>query len=447
MPSVVDNLAVKKVCVDDFAIRKRFSYGTVMVDFETHRIIDMIPSRDVKEVTNWLRKFPNIEVVSRDGAQIYASAANGAHPGVMQVSDRFHLIKGLSEVIEKYIMRSYPARLEIPAVTVQTNEIKQLLDINNRSKRIRFAHEQKHSGMTANEIALILHCTPKTIEKYLNIDPDTVKDRVIVREKHHLLATKQKQSDVEEARRLACEGMPIEQIAKELHHTYKTIQNYLNPDYSIVDGHYNVRIPNKLAPYEEKVKKLRSQGMTYTKIHKIICEEGYDGTVASLRMFIQKEKIRSSESKIEEINSDYQPKEYVQRRSLIQLIYKRIDAIYTISKEQLEQVLKTYPLLAELYVTIKEFYEIIYSKHSDRLEHWLDSLEKFDIPEMQTYVNGIRKDIQAVQNGIDYVYSNGLAEGSVNKIKVIKRIMYGRNSFELLKAKVLFYEKFHCSIN
>ena len=54
MPSIVDNLSVRKVCVDDFAIRKRFSYGTVMVDLETHRIIDLIPTRNTEEVRAWL---------------------------------------------------------------------------------------------------------------------------------------------------------------------------------------------------------------------------------------------------------------------------------------------------------------------------------------------------------------------------------------------------------
>ena len=62
-------------------------------------------------------------------------------------------------------------------------------------------------------------------------------------------------------------------------------------------------------------------------------------------------------------------------------------------------------------------------------------------------MNGIRQDIVAVKNGIAMQYNNGLAEGSVNKLKVIKRIMYGRNSFELLKAKVLLHEQFCCEIN
>ena len=114
MPSIVDKSSVKMVCVDDFALRKRFSYGTVMINLENHRIVDMIPSRDTNDVCNWLKTFHNIEVISRDGAITYASAATNSHPDVIQISDRFHLIKGLSEVICKYIFREFSARVEIP---------------------------------------------------------------------------------------------------------------------------------------------------------------------------------------------------------------------------------------------------------------------------------------------------------------------------------------------
>ena len=72
MPSIVDKSSVKMVCVDDFALRKRFSYGTVMINLENHRIVDMIPSRDTNVVCNWLKTFHNIEVISRDGAITYA---------------------------------------------------------------------------------------------------------------------------------------------------------------------------------------------------------------------------------------------------------------------------------------------------------------------------------------------------------------------------------------
>ena len=78
-----------------------------------------------------------------------------------------------------------------------------------------------------------------------------------LREKHL-----SKEEFIKEAREMALAGYPIEQIASQMHRAHKTIQNYLNPDFSVTNGHYNVRIPGKLAPYENEVIKPRSQGLT-----------------------------------------------------------------------------------------------------------------------------------------------------------------------------------------
>lgn len=444
MPSIVDKASVKKVCVDDFALRKRFSYGTVMVDLESHRIIDMIPSRESIDVSRWLATFPNIQIVSRDGASTYSSAATDSHPEAVQVSDRFHLIKGLSEAINKYIIREFPARVEIPLTELISDEMAALYNTANRALRIRFAHKKRKEGLTVSDIALLLHSSPTTIRKYLAIPEDEIpKDRAVSRERQHQLAWQQKQQEVDEARRLAGDGYPIGQIAAMMHHTYKTIQNYLNSDYRVTDGHYNARIPGKLAPYEKDVIELRSQGLTYPQIHTLLCEKGYTGSVASLRMFMQKER-----SRMREQDEQGKPQsEFIQRKSLCQLIYKKLEDVATITAGQYGQALETYPLLSTLYSLVKEFHTAIFSQKPEKLDAWIESAKKHDIPELQSFVVGILKDLTAIKNGIIYSYNNGLAEGSVNKIKVIKRIMYGRNSFELLKAKVLFHELFHCEFN
>lgn len=100
-------------------------------------------------------------------------------------------------------------------------------------------------------------------------------------------------------------------------------------------------------------------------------------------------------------------------------------------------------MLGQLYAMLKDFHRIIFSQKSDELDEWLIKSSKLNIDEINTYVSGLKNDLEAVKNGIHYKYSNGLAEGSVNKIKLIKRIMYGRNSFHLLKAKVLLNECFY----
>ena len=106
-------------------------------------------------------------MISRDGAQIYANASEKSHPGVVQVSDRFHMIKGLTEAMTKYIIREFPTRLEIPAVSTNSEEHVKLIDQRNHVDRVRFAQTKKAEGMTVNEIALLLHSSVKTIQKYL----------------------------------------------------------------------------------------------------------------------------------------------------------------------------------------------------------------------------------------------------------------------------------------
>ncbi len=326
-----------------------------MVALESHRIIDMIPSRESIDVSRWLATFPNIQIVSRDGVYTYSSAATDSHPEAVQVSDRFHLIKGLSEAINKYIIREFPARVEIPLTEAISDEMAALYNTANRALRIRFAHKKRKEGLTVSDIALLLHSSPTTIRKYLAIPEDEIpKDRAVSRERQHQLARQQKQQEVDEARRLAGDGYPIGQIGTMMHHTYKTIQNYLNSDYRVTDGHYNARIPGKLAPYEKDVIELRSQGLTYPQIHTLLCEKGYTGSVASLRMFMQKER-----SRMREQDEQGNPQsEFIQRKSLCQLIYKKLEDVATITAGQYGQALETYPLLSTLYSLVKEFQTI-----------------------------------------------------------------------------------------
>ena len=234
MPSIVDKSSVKMVCVDGFALRKRCSYGTVMINLENHQIVDMIQSRDTNDVCNWLKTFHNLKVISRDGAITYTSAATNSHPDIIQISDRFHLIKGLSEVICKYIIRKFPARVEIPLIESITDEMKVLYNTANRSLCIKFAYEKHREGLTISDIVLLSHSSPKTIQKYLSISEEQIPGTMeIARERQHQLAVKQKEQEIEETRKMALAGYPIEQIATLMYHPYKTIQNYLNPDFQL----------------------------------------------------------------------------------------------------------------------------------------------------------------------------------------------------------------------
>jgi len=409
-----------------------------MVDLESHRIVDLLDSRDKEPVTQWLKTYPNLTVVSRDGSLTYSSAISDSHPDAIQVSDRFHLLKNLSEALEKYMLRLFPARMEIPATEItRTPEMQALLDTRNRAQRIRFAKQKYKEGFTVSEIALVMHASFTTIDKYLLIkDEDIPEDVNSIRERQHKQAINMMKQKIENVRKLHEQGCSIEEICKITGHIRQTIKKYLSEECSLINGHYDYRRPGKLQKYEKEILELRSQGMTYPKITEIIRAKGYNGSVAALRVFMQKEREHQKNANAKSIEH----KEFIARKWMIQLIYRDIEKVKGITHDQYEEVMKKYPILGRAYQVLKQFHEIIFSKKSEMLDSWIYEAEKLEISEINSFTAGIKRDLEAVKNSIIYQYNNGLAEGSVNKLKVIKRIMYGRNSFELLKSKVLRLE-------
>ena len=106
-------------------------------------------------------------------------------------------------------------------------------------------------------------------------------------------------------------------------------------------------------------------------------------------------------------------------------------------KNDLREYLETNKELSELFKMIRKFKEIISSKKPQRLKFWIEKAKKINVKELNRFITLIESDIDAVKNAIKYDYSNGLIEGFNNKTKVIKRIMYGRCSFDLLHLKIL----------
>ena len=102
---------------------------------------------------------------------------------------------------------------------------------------------------------------------------------------------------------------------------------------------------------------------------------------------------------------------------------------------------RKYPIFQKVHSAIWDFKNLFKTGNSEGLSTWINQVKKLGLREMNSFIQGIERDIEAVKNAIIYEYNSGLAEGSVNKIKVIKRIMYGRCSFETLKRKVLLLEK------
>ena len=404
-----------------------------MIDIETHQIIDMIDSREEDDVTKWLKSYSNLEVISRDGGIMYKSASDKSHPKAKQISDRFHVLKNLTEYAKDALKRILKNQINIPESTeteaiskVQTKyEYKTKWDIILKVKELK---SQKYRVI---DIAQYLGISEKTVVEYNKISLDE-------KEKYEKIPMQELKSKVSENNKWEL----IQEVQKEYqkYHKYsvvgrkfniddRTVKKYLQIKEPPVNGNKNREYNSKLNLYKNKIIKMNNEGFTWKVIKENIQKDGYNGSDSLLRTYLS--KIKKEETKSKEIN------QIVERSTMITLLYKEIDKVTKITKEIYEKVITMFPEAGKIYEIVKEFKDIMFGKKHEKLEKWIQETRKHKILEINSFLNGIERDLEAVKNGIKYDYNNGLAEGSVNKIKVIKRIMYGRCSFDLLKQKVL----------
>ena len=120
-------ISPKIIGVDDWAFKKGRKYGTVIVDLETHRVIDLLPDREAKTLSAWLLKYPSIEIVSRDRSNTYAAAITETCPQAEQIADRWHILKNLSETVERFLDTQ---RVEIKETALKLSQHRHQKSVN-----------------------------------------------------------------------------------------------------------------------------------------------------------------------------------------------------------------------------------------------------------------------------------------------------------------------------
>jgi transposase len=103
-----DGGEVRVLGVDDFAFRKGHTYGTVLVDLERRRVVDLLPERSQETLVAWLGRHPGIEFATRDRSNIYREALAKGAPGAVQVTDRWHLLHNLALTLEEFLLQKRP---------------------------------------------------------------------------------------------------------------------------------------------------------------------------------------------------------------------------------------------------------------------------------------------------------------------------------------------------
>lgn len=179
---------LKVVGVDDWAYRKGQTYGTILVDLEKHQPLALLKDREAETLSEWLKQYPTIEIVSRDRSKTYRSGAEQGAKGAQQVADRFHLLQNLGETLERLLNRhtreieeaekaifqavrqSCDGTLVVPLSPVPRAKVNVCLSEQRREKRKALYEgvwQFRNSGWTQQSIALELGISERTVRRYL----------------------------------------------------------------------------------------------------------------------------------------------------------------------------------------------------------------------------------------------------------------------------------------
>jgi len=127
--------------IDDWAWKKGTSYGTMIVDLERRQVVDVLADRSAQSTAEWLRRHPEVEVVSRDRAGLYADGARQGAPQARQIADRFHLLQNFREAVERQLGGLGPPVRRTPPL-LANDGVDQMVTITGALSRVSGAERQ-----------------------------------------------------------------------------------------------------------------------------------------------------------------------------------------------------------------------------------------------------------------------------------------------------------------
>jgi transposase len=390
--------------LDDWAWKRRMRYGTLICDLERGVPIDVLADRTVETVSAWLKEHPSIETISRDGSSEYASAIKKGAPQARAVSDRWHLVKNLAGCVS-VLLASCLAQFrqaEVAAV---------------RSKQ---AEEQpsnpRHPGTTQ---ALAQAQQARRAERMTRYE--------------HLLE-------------LQKQGMKSGEISQQLGVTARTIQHW------IAAGDIPYSRPRKqrarlIDPYQAYLLTRWHQGCRNgMQLERELRAKGYKGSQRALYRYLETLEpsgisFRKRRSVLARPTGSLPPNPFLALSApqTTWLFFRRPEELKPEEQENLRQLRQASPDLETAYQLVKEFLQMVRELAGERLEEWLGKVQASHLQAFQSFVNGVQQDKEAVLAGLTLHWSNGPLEGNVNRLKLIKRSMYGQADLDLLKLRVLHH--------
>lgn len=229
--------------------------------------------------------------------------------------------------------------------------------------------------------------------------------------------------------------MSCSQIGRHLGLDRKTVRKYCSDDFSPRFDSERKRL-SKIDGFRDMIGQLIREGKRVTVIFASLKEMGYKGSYGTLQKYVKSQKEANPVIKV-----SMKTVRTVDRSSLISLIYKPIARIPELTTEEFVEVLDCFPALWGVYQCIDTFRYAPLHGTREQLSEWVSRTADSRYPKLASAAEGVRRDLDAALNAVSYSYSNGVVEGSNTKIKLAKRVMYGRCHFSTLRTKILLKEQ------
>jgi transposase len=383
--------------VDDFAWCKGQQYGTILVDLERHQPIALLADRKAETLAKWLTQHPGVEVLSTDRSTAYKSGMAQGAPAALQVADRFHLVQNLTETLEK-VFSSYGTQLK--------------------------AIEQKQRQALATTQTVVMSAKPTA----------TAKAQVRIQTAHQHRVEQQQQ--IQELHQQQWSQIAIAQTVGV---SVRTVRRFLTlPRLPETPPRRQSFGRSVLDPYKQLLLQWWNGGIRQPKLLvSLLQQQGYNGSERTVTRYISQlrssqglpvKQGHSAQSSVKVIDLQSPP---LTARQASYLIVKRQENRQSEDTKLLEQIVAEHPDLAVAVKLAHEFLQLLPQQKADGFEKWLMQAMQSSLKPFEQFGRGLLEDYVAVKASMMSSVSNGAVEGLNNRLKMLKRQMYGRAGLEL----------------
>ena len=385
--------AVRVLGIDDFAWKKRFRYGTLLVDLERRKIIEILPDRESATVEKWLKDHPDVKVVSRDRGKDFRKAATLAAPQAQQVVDRFHLVRNLAETLQVVLGH---CRAEI---------------------------RQEESPLPLPEKIVRPLPTPVTWQQRT---PPQI-------EKAHQARQASRDDRYRQMTTLRAQGLTQAEVAQRMHMSERAVRNWLKQG-KAPTWKRHARRRSVFDPYAAYVLARWQDGIHEVKqLYEEIRAQGFRGTVRIVARFLQ--ALRDDPEKI--VLPPPTGADHFSSNTATWLFIRDPKQLTAEKQAELELICQRSETARKTYALTQQFMTMLRLRRGQEFEAWLQAVEASHIAELSRFAHSLCKDKDAVVAGLTLSVSNGPVEALVHKLKLVKRSMFGRAKLPLLRQRLL----------